>query len=169
MVVVVVVFLYTPFTRYNQLSNRVVKLVVQQVVKPVVQPAVSCKQTSNWLSAGYQTGLTTGWMFVYTIQPVVKPVVQPVSQPAVSCKQGIKKHNNNNNNHLWPFVRDYLGEPVPEETFTHSPSWSSSNVYQLLPPTMIHSILPVQITCLAQSFNRVEGTATVRLTGCQTV
>jgi len=30
--------------------------------------------------------LTTGWMFVYTIQPVVKPVVQP----AVSCKRGIK-------------------------------------------------------------------------------
>ena len=24
------------------------------------------------------TELTTGWMFVYTIQPVVKPVVQPV-------------------------------------------------------------------------------------------
>jgi len=22
--------------------------------------------------------LTTGWMFVYTIQPVVKPVVQPI-------------------------------------------------------------------------------------------
>jgi len=38
---------------------------------------------------------------------------------------------------------------VPEETFTHPPSWSSSNLYQLLPPTMIHSILPVQITCLA--------------------
>ena len=27
---------------------------------------------------GYQTRLTTGWMFVYTIQPVVKPVVQLV-------------------------------------------------------------------------------------------
>jgi len=38
---------------------------------------------------------------------------------------------------------------VPEETFTLPPSWSSSNLYQLLPPTMIHSILPVQITCLA--------------------
>jgi len=23
---------------------------------------------------------------------------------------------------LWPFVRDYPGEPVPEETFTHPPS-----------------------------------------------
>ena len=34
---------------------------------------------------------------------------------------------------LWPFVRDYLDELVPEETFTHPPSWSSCNVYQLLP------------------------------------
>jgi len=36
--------------------------------------------------------LTTGWMFVYTIQPVVKPVVQlvPVLQPVVSCERGIR-------------------------------------------------------------------------------
>jgi len=50
---------------------------------------------------------------------------------------------------LRPFVRDYPGEPVPEETLTHPPSWSSSNLYQLLLSTTIHSILPVQITCLA--------------------
>jgi len=37
-------------------------------------------------SMGCQTGLTTGWMFVYTIQPIVKPVVQP----AVSCKRGLR-------------------------------------------------------------------------------
>jgi len=49
---------------------------------------------------------------------------------------------------LQPFVRVYPGEPIPEETLTHPPSWSSSNLYQLLPSTMIHSIL-VQITCLA--------------------
>ena len=46
------------------------------------------------------------------------------------------------------FVRDYPGEAVPEETLTHPPSWSSSNLYQLLPSTTIHSILTVQITCL---------------------
>jgi len=38
------------------------------------------------------TVLTTGWMFVYTIQPVVKPVWQPDWQPfwqqVVSCKRG---------------------------------------------------------------------------------
>jgi len=50
---------------------------------------------------------------------------------------------------LRPFVRDYPGEPAPEETFTHPPSWSSSKLYQLLPSTMIHSILHVQITCVA--------------------
>jgi len=44
---------------------------------------------------------------------------------------------------LWPFVRDYPGEPVLEETLTHPPSWSSSNLYQLIPPTTIHSILLV--------------------------
>jgi len=49
---------------------------------------------------------------------------------------------------LRPFVRDYPGEPVPEETLTHPPSWSSSDLYQLPPSTTIHSIL-VQITCLA--------------------
>jgi len=50
---------------------------------------------------------------------------------------------------LRPFVRDYPGEPVPEETLTHPPSWSSSNLYHLLPSTTIHSILLVEITCLA--------------------
>ena len=51
-----------------------------------------------------------------------------------------------------PFVWDYPGEPVPKETLTHPPSWSSSNLYQLLPSTTIHSILPVQIVCLAIFF-----------------
>jgi len=50
---------------------------------------------------------------------------------------------------LRPVVWDYPGEPVPAETFTHPPFWSSSNLYELLPCTTIHSILPVQIMCLA--------------------
>jgi len=50
---------------------------------------------------------------------------------------------------LRPFVRVYPGEPVPEETFTNPPSWSSSNLYHLLPSTTIHSILSVQIVCSA--------------------
>jgi len=48
---------------------------------------------------------------------------------------------------LCPFVQDYPGEPVLEETFTHSHVfWSSTILYQLPPFTMIHSILPVQFT-----------------------
>jgi len=54
----------------------------------------------------------------------------------------------NNNNHFIALCPDYPGEPVPEETLTHTPSWSSSNLYQLLPSTTIPSILPVQITGL---------------------
>ena len=38
---------------------------------------------------------------------------------------------------------------LPLYTLTHQPSWSSSNLYQLLPSTTIHSILPIQIMCLA--------------------
>jgi len=54
---------------------------------------------------------------------------------------------------LWPFICDYLGEPVPEETFTHSHISRSSNIfYQLPPSSMIHSILPVQFTCLTVFF-----------------
>jgi len=38
---------------------------------------------------------------------------------------------------LWPFVRDYPGEPVPEERFTHSHlSWSSVILYLLKKETM---------------------------------
>jgi len=50
---------------------------------------------------------------------------------------------------LLPFVQDYPGEPVPAETFTHSNlSWSSIVIYLLPPSTTIHSIRPVQFTCL---------------------
>jgi len=72
-----------------------------------------------------QTGLTTGWMFVYTIQPVVQPVVkpdnrlsnrfynrfvQPVWQQVVSCKRGFRGLANW---HLFPEFRDlWSGGPV---------------------------------------------------------
>jgi len=60
-----------------------------------------------------------------------------------------RNNNNNTTTVLRPFVRDYPSEPVPEETLTQPPSWSSSSLYQLPPSTTIHSILLVQITCLA--------------------
>ena len=49
---------------------------------------------------------------------------------------------------LRPFVLDYAGEPVPEETFTHHHPDHHPILYQL-PSTTIHSILPVQIVCLS--------------------
>jgi len=52
---------YTPFTRYNR------------VERTTVVRSTGCQ-------TGFQTGLTTGWMFVYTIQPVWQQVV--------SCKRG---------------------------------------------------------------------------------
>ena len=83
-----------PFTRYNLLSNR-----FDNWLHRVYKHSTGCQtRFYNQLyrvyehSAGCQTGLTTGWMFVYTIQPVVKPVVQPFWQPVVSCKRGIRNH-----------------------------------------------------------------------------
>jgi len=67
------------------LSNRVWQLVERTVA---VRSTRLSNPFDNQLyrvyehATGCQTGLTTGWMFVYTIQPVVKPVV--------SCKRGKK-------------------------------------------------------------------------------
>ena len=58
----------------------------------------------------------------------------------------ISVHNNNynKNNCFMALGAGLPGEPVPEETFTHSHlSWSSSILYQLPPSTTIHGILPV--------------------------
>jgi len=64
--------------------------------------------------------------------------------------------------HTQPFyssldsVRDNPGEPVPEETFTHSHlSWSSVIPYLLPPYIVIHGILPVQFTCLSVLFHNL--------------
>ena len=47
------------------------------------------------------------------------------------------------------FVWDNLGEPVPEETFTHSYlSWSSIIPFPLHPLITIHGIFSVQFACL---------------------
>jgi len=55
------------------------------------------------------------------------------------------------------FVWDYLGGPLPEETFTHShPSWSSDILYQLPPSTAIHSILFVQFTSVTVLFHNLS-------------
>jgi len=68
-----------PFTRYNLLSKRLLNRFDNRLYR--VHKHSTCCQTGfdnrlneQWLFVqhGCQTGLTTGWMFVYTIQLVVK-------------------------------------------------------------------------------------------------
>jgi len=40
---------------------------------------------------------------------------------------------------LRPFVRGYPGELVPEETYTHPPLWSSSNLFSLFSNCNVYS------------------------------
>jgi len=81
---------------------------IQPVVKPVEQPAacewsnVGLHESNCWI---HTTSWTTGWMFVYTIQPVVqlvvKPVWQRVEQPVVSCIQTFNRLFNKFDNRLY--------------------------------------------------------------------
>ena len=55
------------------------------------------------------------------------------------------------------FVQDNPGEPVPEETFTHSHlSWSSVIPYLHPPSITIHGILPVQSMCMTVFFHNLS-------------
>jgi len=55
------------------------------------------------------------------------------------------------------FVRDNIGKPVLEETFTHSHLlWSSVIPYLLPSSIMIHYIFPVQCTCLTVCFHNLS-------------
>jgi len=56
----------TQFTLYNRFENRFDNRLYRVNKHPT----------------GCQTALTTGWMFVYTIQPVVKRIWQPVERTA---------------------------------------------------------------------------------------
>ena len=95
-----------PLTRYNLLSNRLPNRFDNRLYR-VYKHSTGCQtrlttdltnRSDNLLNeqccsfnavVKRVVGLTTGWMFVYTIQPAVKPVVQPVWQPVVSCKRGL--------------------------------------------------------------------------------
>ena len=99
-----------------------------------------------WLGAT-ASGLTS----TYLDHPPFLQAGCPSCRPANS----VKTLNTTTTTVLRPFVRDYPGEPVPEETCTHPPSWSSS-LYHLLPSIMIHGIFPVQITCLAIFLNNLS-------------
>jgi len=57
------------------------------------------------------------------------------------------------------FVQNDPGEPVPEETFTHSHLlWSSVIPYLLLSSITIHGILSVLFICAGQSFFTISTT-----------
>jgi len=46
-----------------------------------------------------------------------------IQSATAEIRQGKKgKERTTTTTVLWPFVRDYLGEQVPEETLTHPPS-----------------------------------------------
>jgi len=70
----------------------------------------------------------------------------------------VRAHTHTHTTVLWlDFVWDNPGEPVPEETFTHSHlSWSSIISYLLPPSITIHGILSVQFTCLIVFFHNLQ-------------
>jgi len=95
---------------------------IQPVVKPVWQPvsqpvewtvavrSTVC-QTSNWLSNQVDNRLTTGWVYVYTIQPVVKP--------DVLCKRGIRQHRSTM--YMRPVVTDGRSVTIVSRARTAEP------------------------------------------------
>ena len=56
---------------------------------------------------------------------------------------------NNNNNHFTALCPGLHGWASTRRNIHPPSTWSSCNLYELLPSTTIHSILPVQSTCLA--------------------
>ena len=76
------------------------------------------------------------WWLAFTVNST-----HPSWVSSVTCCS-VQQHHNNRFTAVCP------GLPGWASTTTHPPSWSSSSLYQLLPSAAIHSILPVQITCL---------------------
>jgi len=90
--------------RYNTLANIVQVSVIHSAT--VCSTGLSIR-FDNQLYTRYSrlSTLTTGWMFVYTIQPVVNPVWQQV----VSCKRGLRDNR-----------RTFVGWSLPRQQTTTS-------------------------------------------------
>jgi len=74
-------------------------------------------------------------------QAAVEALASDVLQKQLlqTTESAVHKHNTQPLYGYLDFVRDNPGEPVPEETFTHSHlSWSSIVPYLLLPSHTIH-------------------------------
>ena len=85
----------------------------------------------------------------YETETLHKPISWPGMEKTTpnTTKAHIHQHNTKQ-----PFYGPLSGLPGWASTRrnTHPPTtWSASNLYQLVPSTTSHSILPVQITCLA--------------------
>jgi len=84
----------------------------------------------------------------------------PPNQQCQSTERHISTHTHMHTQLFYgslEFVQDNPGEPVPEETFTHSHlSWSSVVPYLLHPSNMIRRILPVQFLCLTVFFHSLQ-------------
>jgi len=91
----------TPFTRYNRLSNGFDNRIENRVERTAVR-STGCQ--TGLYNRFDKHGLTTGWMFVYTIQPVVKRIWQPVWQwvwqLVVSCIQTFTRLSDRFDNRL---------------------------------------------------------------------
>ena len=114
--------------------------------------SIVCENTTEvWVISKVNT-IQVPHLYIYAVTIIQHH--RPSQTVTAICKQVLIQPptilvQHNTTTVLRPFVRDYPGEPVPEGTLIHPPSWSSSNLCQLLPSTTIHSILLVQITCLA--------------------
>jgi len=110
----------------------------------VIYVTVSAEGVLYW-----QPDSRCGWSINHDVTQLTSPQKMTNRTLVNQTKITVSSSNNNNNNRFTALCPEYPGKPVPEETLTHPPSWSSPNLYQLLPSTTIHSILLVQITCLA--------------------
>jgi len=116
-----------------------------------VVPARHCYHKSlTPLMEEVREQLSTGPVYISFDIDALDPSFAPGTGLGIS-NDGLKEHIILHKKQQQPFYGlcpGLPGEPVPKETFTHPPSWSSSNLCQL-PSTTIHSILPVQIMCSA--------------------
>ena len=79
-------------------------------------------------------------------------VVLLINSLTLNSQNGVNELQTTHNNRFTALCTGLHGQAGTRRNThppTNPPSWSSSNLYQLLSSTTMHSILPVQITCFA--------------------
>jgi len=105
---------WTPFTRYNLLSNR--------LWNPFDNRLNVCMHSTTGCQTRCQTGLATGrttGCIACTYCTNIQPVVKPIWQPVVSCKRGIRITRRRRLAHI-KFVVGYIFESVSSEIRAHT-------------------------------------------------